>query len=118
MSARLEATATRAVAETTTTITDDVRPEEPGVPDDGAPHDDADEVAMIGELRARGETGFSRPPPSESEDSEAKTALPALDELVSRVPAEVRELLDELFRARFTAVRRMPARALKQPGMD
>ena len=114
----MEAIATRPVAEATATVTYDVRPEEPGVPVDGAPHDDAEEGAMIGELRARGETGFIRPPPAEPVDAEPKTALPSLDELVSRVPAEVREVLDELFRARFTAVRRMPARALKQSGSD
>jgi hypothetical protein len=34
--------------------------------------------------------------------------LPALDELVARVPANVAELLDDLFRAKFTAVRRYP----------
>lgn len=34
--------------------------------------------------------------------------LPALDELVSRVPQGVRDALDELFRAKFTGVRRFP----------
>jgi hypothetical protein len=32
--------------------------------------------------------------------------LPPLDELVGRVPAGVREILDNLFRAKFTSVRR------------
>jgi hypothetical protein len=32
-----------------------------------------------------------------------------LDELVARIPDPVREALDELFRARFIAVRRYPA---------
>jgi hypothetical protein len=39
--------------------------------------------------------------------------LPALDELVARVPANVAALLDDLFRAKFTAVRRYPE---AQPG--
>jgi hypothetical protein len=34
--------------------------------------------------------------------------LPPLDELVARIPAPVREILDDLFRARFTTVRRVP----------
>ena len=41
--------------------------------------------------------------------------LPALDSLVARVPAEVREALDDLFRAKFTVVKRVPASALKSP---
>ncbi|HEY1792648.1 MAG TPA: hypothetical protein VGG34_07000 [Opitutaceae bacterium] len=32
--------------------------------------------------------------------------MPRLEELVARVPGEVSSLLDELFRAKFTAVRR------------
>ena len=39
--------------------------------------------------------------------------LPPLDELVRRIPADVRGLLDDLFRAKFTAVKRMPSKALK-----
>jgi hypothetical protein len=34
-----------------------------------------------------------------------KPALPPLEELVARVPAEARAVLDELFRAKFTTVR-------------
>jgi hypothetical protein len=33
--------------------------------------------------------------------------LPALDDLVARVPPAVRGLLDDLFRAKFTSVRRV-----------
>jgi len=39
-------------------------------------------------------------PPAPSE------ALPPVEELAARIPAEVRETLDELFRARFTRVMR------------
>jgi hypothetical protein len=35
--------------------------------------------------------------------------LPALDEVVARVPAPVLALLDDLFRAKFTTVRRYAA---------
>jgi hypothetical protein len=37
-----------------------------------------------------------------------------LDELVNRIPQATRDLMDELFRARFITVRRMPKSALKE----
>jgi hypothetical protein len=40
--------------------------------------------------------------------------LPSLDELVQQIPAGARELLDDLFRAKFTSVQRVPAGALKR----
>lgn len=39
--------------------------------------------------------------------------LPPLDELVKRIPNEVRETLDELFRVRFVAVKRVEPGLLK-----
>jgi hypothetical protein len=36
-----------------------------------------------------------------------------MEELVKRIPSESRDLLDELFRAKFTGVKRVPAKALK-----
>lgn len=50
---------------------------------------------------------------TEDGDETVAAALPELDALVQRLPSEVRETLDELFRARFVAVKRVPARALK-----
>ena len=38
------------------------------------------------------------------------------DDLVQRIPAEVRDTLEDLFRAKFTLVRRVPRRALKPQG--
>lgn len=38
----------------------------------------------------------------------AKTPLPELDDLVARLPAEVRDTLDELFRTRFVSVKKLP----------
>ena len=46
-------------------------------------------------------------------DEKTNSPMPALEELVSRIPAEARELLDELFRAKFTAVRRVKQTDLK-----
>ena len=53
------------------------------------------------------------PKPEPAHEEEAAMPLPKLDELVNRIPAESRELLDELFRAKFTTVRRVKASDLK-----
>lgn len=76
--------------------------------------DDAAESAFRAEARERGETVVASPPAADDgrEDAEAG-ALPPLDQLVARLPADVRETLDDLFRARFVAVRRVPRKALK-----
>jgi hypothetical protein len=39
--------------------------------------------------------------------------LPPMDDLVQRIPGPVREALEELFRARFIGVKRIPQSALK-----
>jgi hypothetical protein len=49
-------------------------------------------------------------PPAEAA---AEAGLPPLEELVARIPAEVRTALDELFRARFTGVIRATPKAVK-----
>lgn len=71
------------------------------------------ESAFLAEARERGETL----PPKRAETDAAEEidpkSLPPLDELVQRIPAEVRETLDELFRARFVTVKRVPKKALK-----
>lgn len=40
--------------------------------------------------------------------------LPSLDAMVARIPPDVREALDELFRVKFINVQRMPAATLKE----
>ena len=76
--------------------------------------DEATESAIRAEVRDRGEA-LSPPVPAEEEPEVVDTkALPPLDELVNRLPPAVRESLEDLFRARFIAVRRVPARALKR----
>ena len=78
------------------------------------PTDEARESAFMAEAKARGEpTGPSRPVAPRDEAETDTTPLPQLDELVQRIPEEVRELLEELYRVKFTAVRRVPAKALK-----
>lgn len=84
---------------------------------DGAPTawpDDAAESAFLAEARERGETVAPAKAREEiAEETDAK-ALPPLQELVEKIPAEVRETLEELFRARFTTVKRVPKKALKR----
>jgi hypothetical protein len=47
------------------------------------------------------------------EDEPAAVAMPELDALVERLPNDVRDTLDELFRARFVTVKRVPVAALQ-----
>lgn len=42
-----------------------------------------------------------------------QSPLPALDELVARIPAVTRQLVDELFRAKFIKVQRVDRKHLK-----
>ena len=79
--------------------------------DSGWP-DAALESAYMAEAAARGET----PQPVKAgvaftEETET-LPLPALEDLVRRIPPEVRETLDDLFRARFVRVTRVPGKAL------
>jgi len=55
------------------------------------------------------------PPPAKApeETVEPTAPLPALDDLVKRIPGSVRETLDELFRAKFVKVQRVPKSALR-----
>lgn len=77
------------------------------------PFDESAESAYLAEARERGETAPSRRPETDVVEETDPKALPSLDELVKKIPAEVRETLEELFRARFVTVKRVPKRALK-----
>ena len=72
---------------------------------------DSAEAAFLAETRAGGDK-VAPAPAAPAEESDTKT-LPPLDELVKRIPPEVRTSLEDLFRAKFIAVRRMPKSALK-----
>lgn len=81
-------------------------------------NDEAAESAFRAEARERGEPVRASRSAIELVDennSEDRKNLPSLDELVKRLSPEVRETLDDLFRAKFTTVRRMPVKALKPP---
>ena len=73
--------------------------------------DEAAEAAFLGETQ--GSQTPAAIPVAQVEDKAADTPLPKLDDLVKRIPMETRELLDELFRAKFTTVRRVKATDLK-----
>jgi hypothetical protein len=78
--------------------------------------DEAAEASFMAEARGRGEpitAAAVRSTGDVTEERGESKALPPLEELVKRLTPEVRETLDDLFRARFTAVRRVPKNALK-----
>lgn len=75
--------------------------------------DEAAESEYRAEARNRGELVRENREVSEVPEETEAGALPDLDELVARLPAEVRETLEDLFRARFVAVKRVPRKALK-----
>ena len=85
-----------------TAATDNVWPEESA------------ESAFLAEARERGEPVVVAKPREKNGDDGAAGVLPPLNELVQRIPAEVREALEDLFRAKFVAVRRVPEKALKE----
>ena len=81
---------------------------------------ESDEAAPVGPSDAEEATFLARE--SEVEASEQQptaepngnaTELPPLEDLVKRVPAPVRQLLVETFRAKFVAVKAVPKSALK-----
>lgn len=88
-----------------------------GGDDDGPPLEEL-EAQMHGDVAARAAAesprGVRRASRSAAEDDDdargSSAALPELDDLVARLPTEIRETLDELFRARFVSVKKLPAR--------
>jgi|GEM_PF-347276 hypothetical protein len=76
--------------------------------------DESAEVAFFAEQREQGVPVSSSRAPEAREEVEGAGPLPALDELVKRIPREARELMDELFRAKFVTVKRVPKTALKE----
>ncbi|MEO7698228.1 MAG: hypothetical protein ABIZ04_03290 [Opitutus sp.] len=77
--------------------------------------DEAAEAAFLAESRGSSTdvTSAAAVPVAAKPDETASSPLPSLDELVSRIPTDARELLEELFRAKFTAVRRVKQADLK-----
>lgn len=76
------------------------------------------ELAQRGDFRAlSGGGGGVRGGAADDDDAEGPggkgTPLPDLDALVARLPADVRDTLDELFRARFVSVKKLPKKAFQ-----
>jgi len=92
-----------------------VAPGYSGSDDAGAEYDPAVESAYRAEARARGEFSAAAPVSDSADDATGDAGpLPPLEELVNRIPTGVRETLDELFRAKFVTVRKIPTRQLKR----
>lgn len=76
--------------------------------------DEAEESAFRAEARDRGETVKASAAAAElAEDTVDPKSLPPLETLVNRLSPEVRDTLEDLFRAKFVRVQRVPKRVLK-----
>ena len=89
---------------------------EAGGEDAGAPvgPTESEEAAFLAEQRAAAPA--YAPLTNEAGELAAEEpagSLPPLEDLVRRIPAPTRALIDELFRARFVTVKRVPTSALK-----
>lgn len=69
-----------------------------------------EEAAFLAQEREGGIVSGVLPP---AESTEEPGNLPPMEDLVKRIPAPARELMEELFRARFVTVKRIPKAALK-----
>lgn len=71
------------------------------------------EAAFIAEQKEQGEPVAVAAGTDAAEETESSTPLPALADLIQQIPAETREVMDDLFRAKFTTVKRVPKKSLK-----
>ncbi len=69
----------------------------------------ADEASFLADQRVQGNV----PPAAPASEPTDLSPLPSLEELVQRIPAEARAALDDLFRAKFSGVRRVSKKSLK-----
>jgi len=70
-----------------------------------------EEAAFLAQER---EMGVVTPALTHAENPpEEKGDLPPMDDLVKRIPMPARDLMEELFRAKFITVKRIPQSALK-----
>jgi hypothetical protein len=79
----------------------------PGATSAPPPEDDDGYVWPEGSEAAAATVGLTPTAPA------AETPLPSLDELVKRLPADVRETFDDLFRGKFVGVKRVSLSSLK-----
>ncbi len=76
--------------------------------------DENEESSFISEQRAAGIPLVASSPKLAEENELDRQPLPKLDDLIARIPANVQQVLEDLFRAKFNAVRRVPVAALKK----
>jgi hypothetical protein len=94
-------------------------PEPVATEDDGTPWMDAErEAAMQAAIEVEeAERSASKAKPSRRQTEAAETLdggpLPELDDMIAKVPADLQEKMDDLFRAKFQTVKRVPAAVLK-----
>jgi len=91
-------------------IVTDAPPVDDSIPVGPSPEEEA---ALLTQDRTS-EQFYGQPPkPENIEPEPGEASLPPMEDLVNRIPAPARELIEELFRARFVTVKRMPKAALK-----
>lgn len=71
-----------------------------------------EEAAFLSAERENG-GGDSAPRVVAAVVDDDKGELPPMEDLVKRIPAQARDLMENLFRARFVTVKRIPKTALK-----
>jgi hypothetical protein len=75
---------------------------------------ETDEASFLADARLRGDDVPAAALVRTAEETGAPADLPPLEQLVARIPPEVREALDDLFRAKFTRVGRVSPTSLKK----
>lgn len=75
--------------------------------------DESAEAAFLSDAKERGEVVVARKAEEEGAEETVAKALPSLEAMVARIPAPVLETLEDLFRAKFVAVKKVPKKALK-----
>lgn len=100
-------------------------PEPESDEDESAPWMDAErEAAMQAAMEVEdAERAAKKSKPTRRQTEAAETLdggpLPELDEMIAKVPQDLQEKLDDLFRAKFQTVKRVPAAVLKvDPKLD
>lgn len=83
--------------------------------DDSAPigPSAAEEGAFLSAERENAGVGAAVVQPEADAVDAEKGELPPMEDLVQRIPVAARELMEDLFRARFVTVKRIPKSALK-----
>lgn len=73
------------------------------------------EASALADVRERGEDTVIASALSKVEEETVKKALPPLEQLTPRIPDQVKESMEELFRAKWTRVVRIKKRQITNP---